>query len=132
MKRQPHTKTKPAPAAKSSRNLRAPVAAAPVVPVEFKPVVEFKPTLVPIGNGGFEVRPGKPIVTSRDAEISAAEFAVRVGLSREHVSRLCDTGHIKCRRKSPRARSPYLIPVSEVQRFLTADPHEFPKPKGAQ
>lgn len=131
MKRTPIKKNVRATSAKSSQAARvAPPKAS--VPVEFKPHVEFKATLVPLGGGRFEISAGKPIVTNGDAEIGTAEFARRVGLSREHAARLCDLGKIKCRRKSPRPRSPYRIPVSEVERFLKADPHEFPEPKGAQ
>jgi excisionase family DNA binding protein len=108
MKRQPHTQTKPAPAP-ASRPAREPVA----------PFVRHSsPTVLPMSNGELRVIPGKLIVTDRADEIKTAEFAKLTGLSQRHVLQLCDEGKIAFRRRSPRTKSHYLIPRSEVERFL--------------
>lgn len=85
---------------------------------EFKPVVSFKPVVIPQGNGRFLIEPGKPIVSTREAEIGTHEFARRSGLSQRHVNTLCIEGKIKARRKSPLKKSEYLIPETELARFL--------------
>jgi hypothetical protein len=97
-------------------NRKTPVPNSPAAP-DFKPQVTFKPTLIPQGNGRYLVEPGKPVVVQSTDEISAREFAKAVGLSHRHVNTLCDEGQIVCRRKSPKAKSEYLIPRSEVDRY---------------
>ncbi len=73
--------------------------------------------------GEWIVKVGAPEVMPE--EITTAQFAEESGLSQDHVAQLCFDGLIKCRRKSPREKSSYLIPRSELDRFKTADPHEF-------
>lgn len=91
-------------------------AKAPVV--EFKkPTVRFEPVIIPLGNGNFEIKSGKPIVTDAVDEISAPQFAEETGLSLRYVNELCDEGTIKSRRKSQKVKSHYVIPKSELVRF---------------
>jgi hypothetical protein len=85
--------------------------------VAFRPVVQFKPVIVPLGNGNFELKSGPPIVTNGEPEITAPDFARETGLSLRYVNQLCDEGAIKSRRKSQKVKSHYLILRSELERF---------------
>ena len=86
-------------------------------PPEFKPPrVEFPTVRLPQPDGSVLMKPGKAVVVPD--EIGTAEFATRTGLSQRHVQYLCDVGEIEARPMSPRPGSKYLIPVTEVERFL--------------
>lgn len=118
--RDPNPIKKTAPA-KATRPVRDGAASKPVA---FAPTVGFKPTLVPLPNGNFEVVAGKPIVTQAGDFIGTQEFAKLTGLSQRHVVRLCDEGKIKHRRRSELRKSEYRIPRSEVERYLNIEETE--------
>jgi len=111
----PKAGKKQAPA-KAARPARAPVATT-------TPRVRVPTVLIPQGDGSYLVKTGAPVLDHD--EIGTREFARRANISQDHACRLCDLGVIRCRRKSPRPHSSYLIPASEVERFRAADPHEF-------
>ena len=98
--------------AKAPHPARAPVAPTPpaFVPPRFTiPVI----TVPGAKDGEVIVRAGKPQPVAE--EITTAQFAREVGLSRDYVARLCNMGIITARRKSPRGRSFYLIPRSQLE-----------------
>lgn len=71
---------------------------------------------IPQPDGAVLFKPGKPIEIQ--AEITVKQFAGMAGLSCRRVQYLCDIGEIKCRRATSRLRSKYLIPLTELDRFL--------------
>jgi hypothetical protein len=76
---------------------------------------------VPQPGGGVLVVPGKPQILA--PEISTHEFSAKTGISQRHVERLCEEGKIKSRRMVPdNLKSKLLIPVTEVERYLSGDP----------
>jgi excisionase family DNA binding protein len=78
--------------------------------------VIYTTVMIPQGNGAYLVKPGQPKVIGD--EVRVAEFAKQTGLSVSQIERYCADGTIKSRKLSPRPRSQYLIPRSELQRFL--------------
>ncbi len=65
---------------------------APAPEVEFKPTVRFEPVIVPLGNGSFEVKAGKPIIEQGTDEITVKEAAGITGLSLRRIQSQCDEG----------------------------------------
>jgi hypothetical protein len=71
---------------------------------------------IPQPDGSVLIKAGKPILEAE--EIRVPEFSRRTGLSRRYVQYLCEIGKIDCRRMSDLAKSWYLIPTSELDRYL--------------
>lgn len=78
-------------------------------------VVHIPSTVIPQGNGTILVLPGKPRIMPE--EVTTGRFGALVNLSMSQVLRYCNEGLIKCRRLSPKQRSRYVIPITEVERF---------------
>jgi hypothetical protein len=53
-----------------------------------------------------------------ERRLSTAEFAKAAGITQRRVQALCDEGVLNYRRRSPLTMSHYLIPASEVGRYL--------------
>jgi len=71
---------------------------------------------IPQPDGSILIRPGKPIVEPE--EIGTPEFAQLTGLSIRRVQYLCEVGEIEARRMSNVPGSRYLIPLTELERYL--------------
>ncbi len=84
-----------------------------------EPVVSFPTVRIPQPDGSVLLRPGKPVVVGR--EITTREFAERTGISQEYAAQLCGEGIIRSRRKSPKKTSMFLIPLEEVEAYLTRE-----------
>ncbi len=95
----------------------------PSVVPSVPPSVSVPSVLVPgAAPGTWELRTGKPVVV--EAEIGTTEFARLVGISQSHTEALISEGKLKARRATPKPKSKFLIPRSEVARYrsLQIDP----------
>lgn len=63
---------------------------------------EFKPVVIPRGDGSFIVRPGKMVV--REEEISVSEAAKILSVSCWSIYRYIDEGELTARQVKPNAR----------------------------
>jgi hypothetical protein len=80
-------------------------------------ITAYVPTVrVPQPDGAMLLRPGAAVRVM--VGVPLVKFARTVGLNPEYVRRLCEEGHVKCRRMTPKARSRWLIDEGEVERFL--------------
>jgi hypothetical protein len=89
---------------------------------EFKPRVRIPAVVIPQGNGQFLIQPGKPQIEGD--EITTREFAKAANLSMSRVITLCQEGRIASRRKTDIRKSHYLIPRTELERWLAATKEE--------
>ncbi len=80
------------------------------------PEVLISPIKIPQPDGSWLIRPGPPLLFPE--EVTTSAFARVTGLSQRYVSLLCHVGFLKCRRASPRRRSRFMIPRSEILRVL--------------
>lgn len=76
---------------------------------------------VPQPDGSVLVKAGKPQILEN--EIGTAEFARMTGMSQSYVELLCNEGKLQWRRMTPKAKSKFLIPASEVTRYLGSNPN---------
>jgi hypothetical protein len=83
------------------------------------PNVVFPPIKIQQPDGSILIKPGKPVVLGK--EMRCTEFAKHTGLSSSRVHALCAEGKIASRRMTTSRKSPYLIPRSELDRYLNID-----------
>ena len=88
----------------------------PVIAKLFAPRVHIPTICIPQPDGGVLVKPGKPQMIGD--EIRTSQFAKSTGISISRVEALCMEGKISSRRLTPSKKSPYIIPRSELERFL--------------
>jgi hypothetical protein len=85
---------------------------------EFPNLSYHTPTLrIPQADGSMLLKAGKPVLMGD--EISVSEFARRTGNSVSTIEREINEGRItEVRRKTTRPKSPFLIKVAELERYL--------------
>jgi hypothetical protein len=100
----------------------------PELPGLFKPVVHVPAVLTPDGAGGWNVKPGKPIVMCGADEISTAEAARLLGYSQSWIGHLCDEGEfLTARKKGPSPRAMWLVQRAEVMSYASKPPEQSKK-----
>lgn len=84
-----------------------------------RPTVHIPAVTAPDGAGGWNIKPGKPMVLTSADEITTAEAARLLGYSQGWISHLCDEGEFKtARKKGPGPRSMWMIQRAEVLAFV--------------
>jgi hypothetical protein len=81
------------------------------------PFAVQKPIQVRQPDGSVLVKPGPVQLLNGEEEVTAAEFKRLTGLSLSRIEALCNEGLIRFRRKTPKKKSHFLIPKSEVERY---------------
>lgn len=78
--------------ARATRIPASPTAAPAVASATPPPTIITSWVKIPQPDGSFILKPGRPVVASE--EIGTAEAARILGLSRDHVARICDEGKL--------------------------------------
>jgi len=90
----------------------------PIMPATTPPEPAFRVPVIKMRqpDGSLLVKAGRPEVV--DGEVTIAEFHRETKVSKRYIAELCEQGHIKHRRLSPKKDSKILIPRSEIDRYL--------------